>query len=132
MGSRVFGNRKGDRNKTVREQLEHGGGQRAWAVILEYKSRYQTGRYSVVPNNQVDHAKLTLRVEPQGDAPFEATVQASFASPSRRPRKGGSIGVIFDPGDHSKLAICPEWAFSPESAGSARAQEMIAAFLGRA
>jgi hypothetical protein len=77
----------------------------------------------------VEHAKLTLRVEPEGDAPFEATVRASFSH--HRPRKGGSIGVIFDPRDRSKLAICPEWAFSPESGGKPRTQEMIAAFLSR-
>ncbi len=110
----MFGNKDHDRNKKVREQLEHGGGQRAWAVILDYKSRYQTGKYAVVPQNQVDHATLTLRVEPDNDAPFQATVRASFAS--HWPRKDGSIGVIFDPRDHSKLAICPEWIISPETA----------------
>lgn len=126
----MFGNKSNNgRNDKVREQLENGGGQRAWAVILDYQSRYGTGRYSVVPQNMVDHAKLTLRVEPAGQAPFETTVRASFSS--RSPRTGGSIGVIFDPSDRSTLAICPEWAFSPESAGKPRTQEMIAAFLSR-
>jgi hypothetical protein len=125
----MFGNKDDARNNKVREQLERGGGLRAWALILDYKSRYQTGAYSVVPKNQVDHATLTLRVEPENDAPFEAKVGASSAR--HRPSKGGSIGVIFDPGDHSKLAIYPQWAFSPGSAGRARTQEMIAAFLGR-
>jgi hypothetical protein len=87
------------------------------------------GGYSVVPKDMVDHAKLTLRVEPEGEAAFEATVRASFSS--HWPRTGGSIGVIFDPRDRSKLAICPEWAFSPESIGKPRTQEMIAAFLKR-
>jgi hypothetical protein len=126
----VFGNKSNSgRNDKVREQLERGGGQRAWAVILDYQSRYGSGRYSVVPTNMVDHAKLTLRVEPEGHAPFEATVRASFSH--HRPRTGGSIGVIFDLHDRSKLAIYPEWAFSPESVGKPRTQEMIAAFLGR-
>jgi hypothetical protein len=126
----VFGNKSNsDRNDRVRKQLEHGGGQRAWAVILDYQSRYGSGSYSVVPRDMVDHAKLTLRVEPEGQAPFEATVRASFSH--HWPRTGGSIGVIFDPYDHSKLAICPEWAFGPESAGKPRTLEMIAAFLSR-
>jgi hypothetical protein len=126
----VFGDKSSSsRNDKVREQLEQGSGQRAWAVILDYQSRYGSGRYSVVPDNMVDHAKLTLRVEPHGQEPFEATVRASFAHHS--PRTGGSIGVIFDPGDRSKLAVCPEWAFAPESVGKPRTQEMIAAFLTR-
>jgi hypothetical protein len=126
----VFGDKSNNgRNDKVRVQLEDGGGQRAWAVILDYHSRYGTGAYSVVPKNMVDHARLTLRVEPEGQAPFEATVRASFAH--HIPRTGGSIGVIFDPRDRSKLAIYPEWAFSPESVGKPRTQEMIAAFLSR-
>jgi hypothetical protein len=126
----VFGSKSNSgRNDRVREQLEHGGGQRAWAVILDYQSRYGSGRYSVVPRDMVDHAKLTLRVEPAGQAPFEATVRASFSR--HWPRTGGSIGVIFDPHDRSKLAICPEWAFGPESAGKPRTLEMIAAFLSQ-
>jgi hypothetical protein len=127
----VFGNKSdGGKNEKVREQLERGGGQRAWAVILDYQTRYGSGRYAgVVPRDLVDHARLTLRVEPEGEAAFEATVHASFAHHS--PRTGGSIGVIFDPRDRSKLAVCPEWAFAPESAGKPRTLEMIAAFLSR-
>jgi hypothetical protein len=124
----VFGDKRNSgRNDKVREQLENGGGQRAWAVILDYQSRYGTGSYSVVPKDMVDHARLTLQVEPEGQAPFEATVRASFSHHS--PRAGGSIGVIFDPRDRSKLAVCREWAFGPESIGKPRTQEMIAAFL---
>jgi hypothetical protein len=127
----VFGNKSDHgKNDKVREQLERGDGQRAWAVIVDYHSRYGSGRYSgVVPKDMVDHAKLSLRVEPEGQAPFEATVHASFSS--RSPRAGGSIGVIFDPHDRSKLAVCPEWAYAPESVGKPRTQEMIAAFLSR-
>jgi hypothetical protein len=126
----VFGDKsKNGGNDKVREQLERAGGQRAWAVILDYHSRYGSGRYSVIPKDMVDHAKLTLRVEPEGQASFEATVRASFAHHS--PRTGGSIGVIFDPRDHSNIVICPEWVYGPESVGKPRTQEMIAAFLGR-
>jgi hypothetical protein len=127
----MFGGKSdGGKNDKVREQLEHGGGRRAWAVILDYQSRFGSGRYAgTVPRDLVDHAKLSLRVEPAGEAPFEAIVRASFAHHS--PRTGGSIGVIFDPRDRSKLAICPEWMYAPESAGKPRTQEMIAAFLSR-
>jgi hypothetical protein len=124
----VFGDKNNSgKNDKVREQLEHGGGQRAWAVILDYHSRFGTGRYSVVPKDVVEHATLTLRVEPDGQAPFEATVRANFLN--HRPRSGGSIGVIFDVRDRSKLAVYPEWAFGPESVGKPRTLEMIAAFL---
>ena len=126
----MFGGKSnGGKNDKVREQLERDGGQRAWAVILDYHSRFGTGRYSVVPKDMVEHATLTLRVEPEGQAPFEATVHANFSN--HRPRTGGSIGVVFDPRDRSKLAICPEWVYAPESAGKPRTQEMIAAFLSR-
>jgi hypothetical protein len=126
----MFGDKgDGGRNDKLREQLEHGGGQKAWAVILNYKSRFGTGRYSVVPRDMVDHATLTLRVEPDGQPPFEASVRANFSR--HAPRTGGSIGVIFDSHDRSKIAVCPEWAFGPESAGKPRTQEMIAAFLAR-
>jgi len=124
----VFGDKRNSgRNDKVREQLENGGGKRAWAVILDYQTRYGSGSYSVVPKDMVDHAKLTLRVEPEGEAAFEATVRASFSHHS--PRAGGSIGVIFDPRDHAKLAVCREWAFAPESIGKPRTMEMITAFL---
>jgi hypothetical protein len=124
----MFGDKgNGGRNDKIRKQLEQGGGQRAWAVILDCQSRYGSGSYSVVPNNMVDHAKLTLRVEPEGQATFEATVRANFSN--HRPRAGGSIGVIFDPRDRAKLAICSEWAFGSESVGKSRTQEMIEAFL---
>ena len=122
----VFGN--GDRNDEVRERLEHGGGQRAWAFIVDCKQRFQSGNFGVDPLKQVDHVRLMLRVEPENGAPFEATVRASFTH--HRPRAGGSIGVIFDPGDHSKLAIYPQWAYTADSVGGPRTREMIAAFLG--
>jgi hypothetical protein len=125
----MFGSKDDARNSKVRDQLERSGGRRAWALILDCKSRYQTGAYSVVPTNQADHVTLTLRVEPENDAPFQTTARAVFST--HRPRRGGSIGVIFDPADHSKLAVYPQWAFSPESAGRPRTQEMIAAFLER-
>ena len=128
MGSKqaVIGN--SDKNDKVRERLEHGEGQRAWAFIVDCKQRFQSGNFEVHPSKQIDHVKLTLRVEPENGAPFEATVKASFTH--HRPRTGGSIGVIFDPSDHSKLAIYPQWAYTADSVDRPRTREMIAAFLG--
>ena len=119
-------------NKKVREQLELGGGQRAWSVVLYYKFSYSSGkRYAGHPDGggQIEHGRLTLRVEPENGSPFEATVKAAFGPGQGRPFTNGSIGVIFDPGDHSRLAVYPEWYISPHGARNSRTQEMIAAFL---
>lgn len=117
----------GSKNEKIRERLEHSGGQRAWAVILDSKFSYSTGSYSgVVPKNMTGHYKVTLRVEPEDGAPFEAIVRAAF--PHGTPREGGSIGVIFDPRHQSNLAIYPNWITSDRE--GSRGREMIAAFLG--
>jgi hypothetical protein len=125
----VFGKKKDDKNHKLREQLEHGGGQRAWAVVLECKFSYSTGGGAgYTPKNLTEHYKLTLRVQPENYAPFEATVRATGTGGRRT---GDSIGVIFDPGNHSKLAVYPEWAFASWEADKPRVQEAIAAFLAR-
>jgi hypothetical protein len=126
----VFGRKP--RNSKVREQLELGGGQRAWSVVLNYKFSYSSGKgYAGHPDagGQIEHGRLTLRVEPENGSPFEATVKAAFGPGQGTPRTDGRIGVIFDPDDHSRLAVYTQWAFQPWEADKARTQEMIAAFL---
>jgi hypothetical protein len=53
------------------------------------------------------HQKLRLRVEPEGETPFESTVKQVFndARGFHIPEEGYSVGVIYDPDDHSKLVI---------------------------
>jgi hypothetical protein len=53
------------------------------------------------------HHKLKLRVEPEGETPFEGTVKQVFndAHGFHIPQEGYSVGVIYDPDDRSKLVI---------------------------
>lgn len=53
------------------------------------------------------HQKLKLRVEPEGEPTFEATVKQVFNDRHgwQIPEEGWSVVVIYDPHDNSKLVI---------------------------
>ncbi|HVO54717.1 MAG TPA: SHOCT domain-containing protein [Solirubrobacterales bacterium] len=112
----MFGNKK-----HLQEQLDETGGMVAWATVLEAKVRwtsgtnYENGPYTV---GNKEHMTVKLRVEPDGEPPFEATVKQTF--PGRSPKKGFKAKVIYDPAEPSKIAvledeIVPAW-MSPEQA----------------
>lgn len=101
-------------NERLERKLKERGGKRAWATVLESNKEWSSAGG---PNTAVGqagsitiHQKLRLRVEPDGEPPFESTVKQVF-NDSRGPhipRAGYSVKVIYDPDDHAKLAIDSE------------------------
>lgn len=98
-------------NKRLERKLKEQGGSRAWATVLESEHQWtstggvnkalgQAGSFTI-------HQKIKLRVEPEGEPTFEATVQQVFndAHGWPVPKEGYSVTVIYDPNDHSKLVI---------------------------
>jgi hypothetical protein len=49
--------------------------------------------------------KLTLRVTPDSESPFEAEVKEPYPEMGGGPSVGDVIGVLYDPNDHTKLVI---------------------------
>ena len=109
------------RGKRSEEELRNGG-KHAPADILEAEQGVgiTVGNPALAANTEIVY-KLRLRVRPEGEAPFEVALKARFPQFSA-PRRGASIGVIYDPADHSKVVI-------DESAAGA-AQSAISAALG--
>jgi hypothetical protein len=100
----------GHNERLVRELKEHGG-KHAWATVLESKQQWSsTGGWNKVPGQAGSftiHQKLKLRVEPEGEPPFETTVDQVFSDTHgpHIPQEGWSVTVIYDPNNHSKVAI---------------------------
>jgi hypothetical protein len=55
----------------------------------------------------VTRSRLSVRVEPEGAEPFEATVRVAFQTPQSRAavKVGGTLDVRFDPDDHSRVVV---------------------------
>jgi hypothetical protein len=98
-------------NKRLERKLKEHGGERAWATVLESNKEWaSTGGANVSPGQAGSitiHQQLKLRVEPDGEAPFECTVKQVFNDSYgwHIPQEGYSVTVIYDPKDHSKLVI---------------------------
>lgn len=98
-------------NSRLERKLRENGGKRAWATVLESDQGWaSSGGMNVVAGqagSMTIHQKLKLRVEPEGETPFEATVKQVFNDTHgmRIPREGYSVGVIYDADDRSKLVI---------------------------
>lgn len=88
-------------SKRLERKLTQQGGKQAWATVLESKKLYASSLGGKVQQ------KLRLRVEPQGEPTFEATVHQEFNNQRgwHIPQEGYSVTVIYDPSDHSKLLI---------------------------
>jgi len=69
-------------NKRLEGKLRERGGIRAWATVLESKKEWaSTGGVNVAPGqagSMTSHQQLKLRVEPEGETPFESTVKQVF------------------------------------------------------
>src|SRR5947209_1145156 len=81
-------------------------GRRALAKIVSAERTHllnTVGDPSVV-SNTTRMWKLVLQVEPEGEKPFEAKLEAWFGQTSD-PRAMESYSVLYDPGDHSKVMI---------------------------
>lgn len=98
-------------NKRLERKLKEHGGKQAWATVLESNKEWaRTGGVNAAPGQAGSitvHQALRLRVEPDGEAPFEAAVKQVF-NDSRGwqiPQEGWSVKVIYDPSDQSKVVI---------------------------
>ena len=98
-------------NKRLEHKLKDHGGKQAWATVLESEKQWSsTGGVNVAPGqagSMTIHQKIELRVEPEGEPTFEATVHQVFNDLHgwHIPEEGWSVIVIYDPNDHSKLVI---------------------------
>jgi hypothetical protein len=90
-------------------KLRDGTGKPAQATILEAKK----GRFAISSGGnaaeQVASAhinwKLKLRVEPEGEAAFEAEVKEGYAEMGMGPQVGSKIAVLYNPDDHSSVVV---------------------------
>lgn len=102
--------------KSLEKKLRQGNGRAASATVLDIKKGRSInwtvkdpnvtsgGMTETVGTASKDHYKL--RVEPDGEPPFEAEVvirEDQFMAFA--PKVGSKIQVLFDPDDHSKLAV---------------------------
>ena len=69
-------------NKRLERKLREQGGAEAWAVVLESEQQWaSTGGANVSPGqagSMTIHQELKLRVEPDGEPPFEAAVKQVY------------------------------------------------------
>jgi len=98
----MFGNKKG-----LEQELSERGGKIAWGSVVAAKGEWssRTGGNAVNPlsGTVTDHFKVTVRVEPDDEPPFEATFRQAFKGAD--PMEGWQVKVIYDPADHFKIAI---------------------------
>jgi hypothetical protein len=84
------------------------GGQRAFAKIVSAKRTriaQTVGSEAVVGDTQILW-KLLIRVEPQGEPPFEAKVDALLPQLwSPEPGSRYAFAVLYDPNNHSKVVL---------------------------
>jgi hypothetical protein len=93
----------------LEKQLRNGGGKTASATVTAAKK----GKFAISSGGdaaqQVASAhvnwKVTLRVTPDNEAPFEAQVKEPYPEMGGGPSVGETVGVLYDPNDHSKLVI---------------------------
>jgi hypothetical protein len=122
----MFGNRKG-----LERQLREQGGKEAWATVLEAKDRWQSSMQTLSSRSVTDHVRVKLRVEPDDEPAFEATFNQAFSGAV--PFTGWQCKVLYDPNDHSKIAVQDGRVFPPGidhdklERSAARREEMMAA-----
>jgi hypothetical protein len=97
--------------------LRASGGQSAPAQITKTKR----GRAVRGDPSQISW-KVTLLVRPEHHAPFNVVVQVPYPKSEGGPSSGSVIGVVYDPKDHSKIALDP--SAPVESFGQAQAATM--------
>jgi hypothetical protein len=105
----MFGNKK-----RLIGKLEREGGVVAWATVIEAGTRWTSGtNYENGPYTVGNHKHMTvrLRVEPDTEAPFEVKFRQTF--PGKYPVREFQAKVIYDPLDHSRIAIFEDQIFAP-------------------
>jgi hypothetical protein len=105
----VFGKRR-----DPAEKLGVEGGVTAWATVIRARTRwtsgtnYENGPYTVGNNR---HMTVELRVEPEGEEPFETKLRQTFHG--KAPMEGFQAKVVYDPADHSRIAILKDRIHPP-------------------
>jgi hypothetical protein len=93
----------------LEKKLRDGGGKTAPAQITEAKPGHMAISSGGDAAQQVASAhvnwKLTLRVTPDGEAAFDAEVKEPYPEMGGGPSVGSTVGVLYDPNDHSKLVV---------------------------
>jgi hypothetical protein len=84
------------------DELRASGGKPARAMITAAKS----GKKLKADPNQIVW-KVTLHVTPDDAGPFDAVLQLPYSARGGGPSLGSLIGVVYDPHNHSKLAVDP-------------------------
>jgi non-canonical (house-cleaning) NTP pyrophosphatase len=99
-GAAVFGHKKG-----LEKTLMENGGTVAWATVLDGKDKWSTASGSgfYAPSKVTEHMRLKLRVEPEGETPFEADFSQAFSGSV--PFTGWQCKVVYDPADRSRIAV---------------------------
>jgi len=93
----------------LEKKLRESGGKTATAEITTAKA----GKMAISTGNDAAQQaasahvnwKLTLRVTPDGESPFEAEVKAPYPEMGGGPSVADTIGVLYDPNDHTKLVV---------------------------
>jgi Short C-terminal domain len=98
----MFGN-----NRSLEKRLRQGGGKAAKAMLIDAKKGHWVsssgGSQAQLAASATVNWTLTLRVTPDDEPPFEATVKERFRVGSRP--ISGPYNVLYDPQDHSKVVI---------------------------
>lgn len=96
--------------KSVEEQLSESGRQASAEVLSSEPTNHFDSSYG----NQLNGRRwiLQVRVRPSDGQPFEAEVQASLKV-LFMPREGDAVDVLYDPDDHSRVAIDPGQNLAP-------------------
>lgn len=102
----MFGNKKG-----LEKELRESGGAEAWATVLEGKEKWSSTNRGFRSTTFTEHMRLKLRVEPEGQPPFEAEFSQAFHE--NLPMSGFQCKVIYDPDDHSRIAVIDGTAHPP-------------------
>jgi hypothetical protein len=93
------------------ERLEKDLGENGKSAQAEITAAKQ-GKFAVsTGSNAAEQAasahvswKLTLRVTPDGESPFDAEIKESYPE-FGAPSVGDAIGVLYDPNDHSRVVV---------------------------
>jgi hypothetical protein len=92
----------------LEKELRESGGRTAQAEITVAKQ----GKFAISHGNDAAQQaasahvnwQLTLRVTPDNESPFDAEVKESYPEMGG-PSVGDTIGVLYDPNDHSRLVV---------------------------
>jgi hypothetical protein len=96
-------------DKRLEKNLRESGGKTAPAEITATKKGMMAissgGDAAQLAASAHVNWKLTLRVTPDNETPFEAEVKEPYPEMGGGPSVGDTIGVLYDPNDHSKLVV---------------------------